>query len=145
MMHDWPVGSATEAVHRLSGVPSPKFHFHRMIGVSGGGGAEDRNEIGTLNVHFAASGTERHCGLLVMSIWAIVSALYAVAFVVQYAVLPYFDHRYRASLFPGEAMAHQPLMAFSPAAKRVFSIASPSGLGWWGRVPPGSECGRPRG
>lgn len=39
--------------------------------------------------------------------WAIVSAIYATAFVVQYAVLPFVDHRYRASLFPGEAMAHR--------------------------------------
>jgi 4-amino-4-deoxy-L-arabinose transferase-like glycosyltransferase len=37
--------------------------------------------------------------------WAVVSGLYAIAFVVQYAVLPHFDHRYRASLFPGAAMA----------------------------------------
>jgi 4-amino-4-deoxy-L-arabinose transferase-like glycosyltransferase len=38
--------------------------------------------------------------------WAVVSGLYATAFVVQYAVLPHVDHRYRASLFPGDALAH---------------------------------------
>jgi 4-amino-4-deoxy-L-arabinose transferase-like glycosyltransferase len=37
--------------------------------------------------------------------WTVVSSLYAAAFVVQYALLPYFDHRYRASLFPGATMA----------------------------------------
>ena len=37
--------------------------------------------------------------------WAVVSAIYATAFVVQYAILPHIDQRYRASLFPGEALA----------------------------------------
>jgi hypothetical protein len=37
--------------------------------------------------------------------WAIVTAIYAVAFVVQYAALPQIDHRYRASLFPGDRLA----------------------------------------
>jgi 4-amino-4-deoxy-L-arabinose transferase-like glycosyltransferase len=36
--------------------------------------------------------------------WAIVTALYAVAFVLQYGVLPFFDHRYRASVFPGDRL-----------------------------------------
>jgi 4-amino-4-deoxy-L-arabinose transferase-like glycosyltransferase len=33
--------------------------------------------------------------------WAAVTALYAVAFIAQYGVLPFVDHRYRASVFPG--------------------------------------------
>jgi hypothetical protein len=33
--------------------------------------------------------------------WCAITALYAVAFVVQYGVLPFVDHRYRASVFPG--------------------------------------------
>ena len=33
--------------------------------------------------------------------WGVVTALYAVAFIVQYGVLPFVDHRYRASVFPG--------------------------------------------
>jgi 4-amino-4-deoxy-L-arabinose transferase-like glycosyltransferase len=36
--------------------------------------------------------------------WAVVTALYAVAFVAQYGVLPFFDHRYRASVFPGDRL-----------------------------------------
>ncbi|HKC33037.1 MAG TPA: glycosyltransferase family 39 protein [Xanthobacteraceae bacterium] len=36
--------------------------------------------------------------------WGAVSALYAVAFVLQYGVLPFVDHRYRASLFPGDRL-----------------------------------------
>ena len=31
--------------------------------------------------------------------------LYVIAFVAQYAVLPHVDHRYRASLFPGDRLA----------------------------------------
>jgi 4-amino-4-deoxy-L-arabinose transferase-like glycosyltransferase len=37
--------------------------------------------------------------------WGTVTALYALAFVVEYAVLPHFDHRYRAVLFPGDRLA----------------------------------------
>jgi hypothetical protein len=34
----------------------------------------------------------------------LVTPLYAIAFIAQYAVLPFFDHRYRASLFPGDRL-----------------------------------------
>jgi 4-amino-4-deoxy-L-arabinose transferase-like glycosyltransferase len=37
--------------------------------------------------------------------WAAVTALYALALFADYAVLPYLDHRHRASLFPGERFA----------------------------------------
>jgi 4-amino-4-deoxy-L-arabinose transferase-like glycosyltransferase len=37
--------------------------------------------------------------------WAVVTALYALAFALEYAVLPQFDHRYRAVLFPGDRLA----------------------------------------
>ena len=36
-----------------------------------------------------------------------VTALYALTFVAQYAVLPHFDHRYRAVLFPGDRLAEE--------------------------------------
>jgi len=37
--------------------------------------------------------------------WAVVFAGFAAVFVVSYAVMPAFDHRYRAVFFPGEALA----------------------------------------
>jgi hypothetical protein len=37
--------------------------------------------------------------------WAIVTAAYVLAFVVDYAVLPFIGVRYRASLFPGDRLA----------------------------------------
>lgn len=37
--------------------------------------------------------------------WAIVFACMATAFIVNYAVLPNYDHRYRAVFFPGERLA----------------------------------------
>jgi 4-amino-4-deoxy-L-arabinose transferase-like glycosyltransferase len=37
--------------------------------------------------------------------WGVVTALYVAAFVIDYAVLPHVDHRYRAVLFPGERIA----------------------------------------
>ena len=36
--------------------------------------------------------------------WVAVAALYAIAFIAQYAVLPFYDHRYRASVFPGDRL-----------------------------------------
>jgi hypothetical protein len=36
--------------------------------------------------------------------WVAVTALYAIAFIAQYAVLPFVDHRYRASVFPGDRL-----------------------------------------
>jgi 4-amino-4-deoxy-L-arabinose transferase-like glycosyltransferase len=40
-------------------------------------------------------------------VWGTVTALYALTFVAQYAVLPHFDHRYRAVLFPGDRLAEE--------------------------------------
>ncbi len=42
-----------------------------------------------------------------VGIWGVVMACYASGFVVQYAVLPYLNHRYRAVLFPGERLAQE--------------------------------------
>ncbi len=39
------------------------------------------------------------------TLWALVSIGYAVAFVANYAVLPRFDGRYRAVLYPGDRLA----------------------------------------
>jgi hypothetical protein len=39
--------------------------------------------------------------------WTIVFAALAGAFVVNYEILPRFDHRYRAVFFPGEALARE--------------------------------------
>ncbi len=41
----------------------------------------------------------------VIVIWTAVFASFAVAFIVNYALLPHFDQRYRASLFPGDRLA----------------------------------------
>src|SRR5262249_9831262 len=39
--------------------------------------------------------------------WAAVFALFALAFVVSYAVLPPIDHRYRAVFYPGDRLADE--------------------------------------
>src|SRR5581483_3451652 len=43
----------------------------------------------------------------IVTAWAIVFACLALAFVVNYDVLPRFDHRYRAVFFPGGALASE--------------------------------------
>ncbi len=40
----------------------------------------------------------------VVAAWAIVFIVFIVVFVANYAVLPFIDHRYRAVLFPGDAL-----------------------------------------
>ena len=44
--------------------------------------------------------------------WTVVSACLAVAFVVNYAVLPSYDHRYRAVFYPGEILADELSMRY---------------------------------
>ena len=41
----------------------------------------------------------------VTSAWAVVFAIFAVVFIVNYSVLPFIDHRYRAVFFPGDKLA----------------------------------------
>ena len=41
------------------------------------------------------------------TIWAIVFTCLAVAFIGNYGVLPLYDHRYRAVLYPGDALARE--------------------------------------
>jgi 4-amino-4-deoxy-L-arabinose transferase-like glycosyltransferase len=43
----------------------------------------------------------------ITSVWGTVTACYVLSFVAQYAVLPHFDHRYRAVLFPGDRLAEE--------------------------------------
>ncbi|MGH6727305.1 MAG: glycosyltransferase family 39 protein [Pseudolabrys sp.] len=43
----------------------------------------------------------------VLAVWAVVFAGLALAFIANYAVLPQFDHRYRAVFFPGSDLARQ--------------------------------------
>lgn len=48
-------------------------------------------------------------------LWALVFAGYALAFVVNYSVLPRYDHRYRAVFFPGERLAAELAARFRQA------------------------------
>ena len=89
-----------------------------------------------------------------IAIWGGVTAVYALAFIAHYAVLPNFDTRYRASLFPGDAIAreltdrfraatgHSPayvisemwvggnISHYAPARPRVLIDGSPSRAPW---------------
>jgi hypothetical protein len=54
-----------------------------------------------------SSRIDRTCLARLAAVWAAVTALYAASFVVDYAVLPYYDNRYRAVLFPGDRVAEE--------------------------------------
>ena len=53
--------------------------------------------------------------------WGVVTALYAIAFIAQYAVLPFYDHRYRASLFPGDRLGAEISARFRAATGRPLA------------------------
>ncbi|MBO0754906.1 MAG: glycosyltransferase family 39 protein, partial [Bradyrhizobiaceae bacterium] len=57
----------------------------------------------------------------VVGVWGLVTTVYAIAFVVQYAVLPHFDHRYRASVFPGDRLGAQIADGFRAATGRPLA------------------------
>ncbi len=57
----------------------------------------------------------------VVSAWAFVFAIFAVVFIVNYSVLPLFDHRYRAVLFPGNTLAAALTQRFHDATGRKLS------------------------
>jgi 4-amino-4-deoxy-L-arabinose transferase-like glycosyltransferase len=63
--------------------------------------------LGPWMVVSVSSRVDRACLTRLAATWATVTALYAASFVVQYAALPYFDHRYRAVLFPGGRLAEE--------------------------------------
>ncbi|HLK80127.1 MAG TPA: glycosyltransferase family 39 protein [Xanthobacteraceae bacterium] len=63
--------------------------------------------LGPWIVVSASSRVDRACLGRLAGVWGTVTALYAASFVADYAVLPYFDHRYRAALFPGEQLAEE--------------------------------------
>jgi dolichyl-phosphate-mannose-protein mannosyltransferase len=63
--------------------------------------------LGPWIVASVSSRIDRKCLARVAGTWGTVTAVYALTFIVQYAVLPYYDHRYRAVLFPGDRVAEE--------------------------------------
>jgi hypothetical protein len=61
--------------------------------------------LGLWLVLFARGALEDRRLRRIVSLWAAVFAIFAVAFIVNYGVLPWFDQRYRAVFFPGERLA----------------------------------------
>jgi 4-amino-4-deoxy-L-arabinose transferase-like glycosyltransferase len=60
------------------------------------------------------------------ALWAVVSAIFVIAFVVDYLLLPPIDHRYRAALFPGDRLSAAIVERFEQATgqKPAYIIAS---------------------
>jgi hypothetical protein len=54
----------------------------------------------------------------VVAAWGVVFAIFAMVFVVNYTVLPYLDHRYRAAFFPGDRLAAELSQRFHQATGR---------------------------
>ena len=74
--------------------------------------------------------------------WAAVTALYAVAFVAQYGVLPFVDHRYRASLFPGDRLGAEIARRFRAATGEPLAYVI--GSMWLGGNVSRYSAARPR-
>jgi hypothetical protein len=56
-----------------------------------------------------------------VTMWAVVFVALAIAFVVNYAVMPRFDHRYRAAFYPGEGLAREISARYRATAHRPLS------------------------
>ena len=63
--------------------------------------------LGVFIVLAARAALDRARLARVAGAWAAVFALFALAFIASYAVLPGLDHRYRAVFYPGEALADE--------------------------------------
>jgi 4-amino-4-deoxy-L-arabinose transferase-like glycosyltransferase len=63
--------------------------------------------VGPWIVVSVSSRIDRACLARLAGVWGTVTAIYALTFVAQYAVLPHFDQRYRAVLFPGDRLAQE--------------------------------------
>jgi len=57
----------------------------------------------------------------VVAAWAFVFAVLAIAFIVNYSVMPMIDHRYRAVLYPGDKIATALTQRFHDATGRKLS------------------------
>jgi 4-amino-4-deoxy-L-arabinose transferase-like glycosyltransferase len=57
----------------------------------------------------------------VVAAWAFVFAVLAIAFVVNYSVMPMIDHRYRAALYPGDKIAAALTQRFHDATGQKLS------------------------
>ena len=57
--------------------------------------------LGPWIVVAVSSRIDRAALMRVAAVWGAVCGRYVLSFIVQYAVLPCYDHRYRAVLFPG--------------------------------------------
>jgi hypothetical protein len=63
--------------------------------------------LGPFIVVSVSARIDRACLAHLAGAWGTVTAFYVLAFVGDYAVLPHFDHRYRAVLFPGDRLAEE--------------------------------------
>jgi 4-amino-4-deoxy-L-arabinose transferase-like glycosyltransferase len=68
--------------------------------------------LGPWIVVAVSSRIDRACLVRVAAVWGAVTVVYVLSFIVQYAVLPSYDHRYRAVLFPGEEIARHISMRY---------------------------------
>jgi hypothetical protein len=57
----------------------------------------------------------------VVGSWGIMFAIFAIVFIVNYSVLPAFDHRYRAVFYPGDRLADELARRFRAATGRPLA------------------------
>ena len=57
----------------------------------------------------------------IVATWAAVFAVFAAVFVASYEILPRYDHRYRAVLYPGDALGEELARRFRAATGRPLT------------------------
>ncbi len=80
--------------------------------------------VGLWIVMFARAAFDADRMTRIVAAWAAVFVIFIVVFVANYAVLPFIDHRYRAVLFPGDALGSNPHAAFSRRDRRAARAMS---------------------
>ncbi len=71
----------------------------------------------------------------VAKLWTVVFAVFAIAFIANYSVLPRFDHRYRAVFYPGDRLADELARRFRAATGRPLVLRDRQHVGWRQRRP----------
>lgn len=77
--------------------------------------------LGPWIVVTASAQINRTCLRRLTGNWGAVTAIYVVAFIADYAILPHYDHRYRAVLFPGDRLADEISTRFRAATGRPLA------------------------
>ena len=140
----FPAAEATEE-RRWRCIRPPHRRLARLrsdyyrVGDGGTQRARNRGDVGlpALSLSRPVGGAERaakirrRCGQARRcATWAAVFGCLAIAFIANYAILPNYDHRYRAVFFPGADLARELSQRYRAATGRPLIYVDRQHVGW---------------